>query len=160
MWNDQFDTVVQRSPLPGRDHQLLRVAVLRYPLSFREIEELNVRRWCRGQLRDDPPVVRQGGQAYANQLRRRRALPADTWHLDEVFIRVNGTQHNLCRVVDQDGNVVDVLVQSRRNASNRPHTRNDSCLRASHRISDPPITISRHSDDVSRWPTVSWSGRR
>ena len=56
------------------------------------------------------------GQAYANQLRRRRARPGDKWHLDEVFIRINGTIHYLWRAVDQHGNVLDILVQSRRNA--------------------------------------------
>ena len=56
------------------------------------------------------------GQAYANQLRRRRPRPGDKWHLDEVFIRINGTIHYLWRAVDQHGNVLDILVQSRRNA--------------------------------------------
>ena len=56
------------------------------------------------------------GQVYANQLRRRRPRPGDKWHLDEVFIRINGTIHYLWRAVDQHGNVLDILVQSRRNA--------------------------------------------
>jgi putative transposase len=43
--------------------------------------------------------------------------PGDKWHLDEVFIQINGTIHNLRRAVDQHGNVLDVLVQSRRNAN-------------------------------------------
>ena len=88
----------------------------RFPLSFREVEELmlergvvvsyeTIRRWCA-----------KFGQAYANELRRRRPQPGDKWHLDEVFIRINGRQHYLWRAVDQDGNVLDVLVQSRRNA--------------------------------------------
>ena len=65
-----------------------------------------IRRWCA-----------KFGQAYANQLNRRRARPGDKWHLDEVFIRINGTQHYLWRAVDQHGNVLDVLVQSRRNGN-------------------------------------------
>ena len=64
-----------------------------------------IRQWCA-----------KFGQAYANRLRRRRARPGDKWHLDEVFIRINGTIHYLWRAVDQHGNVLDVLVQSRRNA--------------------------------------------
>lgn len=55
------------------------------------------------------------GQAYANRLRRRRARLGDKWFLDEVFVRINGVQHYLWRAVDQDGTVLDVLVQSRRN---------------------------------------------
>ena len=88
----------------------------RFPLSFREVEQLmlergvavsyeTIRRWCA-----------KFGQAYASGLRRRRPRPGDKWHCDEVFIRINGTQHYLWRAVDQHGNVLDILVQSRRNA--------------------------------------------
>jgi putative transposase len=62
-----------------------------------------VRRWC-GKF----------GQAYADGLRRRRPRPGDKWHLDEVFIKINGVQKYLWRAVDQDGMVLDILVQSRR----------------------------------------------
>nr|WP_202499231.1 IS6 family transposase [Streptomyces sp. SID5476] len=83
----------------------------RFPLSFREVEELmlergivvsyeTVRRWCA-----------KFGQPYAGALRRRQPRPGDTWHLDEVFIKINGEQQYLWRAVDQDGNV---LVQKRR----------------------------------------------
>ncbi len=41
---------------------------------------------------------------------------ADKWHLDEVFVQINGAQRYLWRAVDQHGNVLDILVQSRRNA--------------------------------------------
>ncbi|MEU9057169.1 IS6 family transposase, partial [Streptomyces sp. NPDC048384] len=53
-------------------------------------------------------------QAYASSLRRRRPQPGDTWHLDEVFLRIGGKQKYLWRAVDADGNVLDVLVQNRR----------------------------------------------
>ena len=56
------------------------------------------------------------GQAYANQLRGRRPRPGDKWHLDEVFIGINGKIHYLWRAVDQLGNVLDILVQPRRDA--------------------------------------------
>ncbi len=55
------------------------------------------------------------GQTFANGLRRRRPRPGDKWHLDEMFIKMNGEDHYLWRAVDQDGNVLDILVQSRRN---------------------------------------------
>jgi transposase-like protein len=88
----------------------------RFTLSLRDIEELmlergvvvsyeTVRRWCA-----------KFGHAYANRLRHRCARPGDTWHLDEVFVRINGDRSYLWRAVDQDGIVLDVLVQSRRNA--------------------------------------------
>ncbi|MFE3866051.1 IS6 family transposase [Streptomyces goshikiensis] len=86
----------------------------RFPLSFREVEELmlergvvvsyeTVRRWCL-----------KFGQAYASALRRRRPRPGDKWHLDEVFIKINGVRKYLWRAVDADGNVLDILVQNRR----------------------------------------------
>ncbi len=82
---------------------------LRFPLSFREVEEMmlergvavsyeTIRRWCA-----------KFGQAYTNQLRRQRSRPGDKWHLDEVFIQINGVHHYLWRAVDQHGNVLDVL---------------------------------------------------
>ena len=55
------------------------------------------------------------GQDYANQLKHRRVQPGDKWHLDEVFLTMNGQRHDLWRAVDQDDNVLDILVQSRRN---------------------------------------------
>jgi putative transposase len=86
----------------------------RFCLSYRDVEELMrergvlltyeaVRYWCR-----------KFGQTYANQLRHRRPRPGDKWHLDEVFLTINGERHYLWRAVDQDGNVLDILVQRRR----------------------------------------------
>ena len=46
---------------------------------------------------------------------RRRPQPGDKWHLDEVFLIINGERHYLWRAIDQDDNVLDILVQSRRN---------------------------------------------
>ncbi|MET8413201.1 IS6 family transposase [Streptomyces sp. NPDC005195] len=86
----------------------------RFPLSYREVEELmlergvivsyeTVRRWCA-----------KFGQAYANALRRRQSRSGDKWHLDEVFLKINGERKYLWRAVDADGNVLDILVQNRR----------------------------------------------
>jgi putative transposase len=61
-----------------------------------------VRYWCR-----------KFGQTYANALRRRRPRPGDKWHLDEVFLTINGHRHYLWRAVE-DGHVLDILVQRRR----------------------------------------------
>ncbi|GAA3773280.1 hypothetical protein GCM10022206_09870 [Streptomyces chiangmaiensis] len=89
----------------------------RFPLSFREAEELmlergvvvsyeTIRRWCA-----------TFDQAYAGALRRRQPQPGDKWHLDEVFIKINGEQKYLWRAVDADGNVPDILVQNRRDTA-------------------------------------------
>jgi putative transposase len=86
----------------------------RFPLSYRDVQELlfersidvtyeAIRKWCL-----------KFGQDYANQLRRRRPWTGDKWHLDEVFLTINGKRHYLWRAVDQDDHVLDILVQSRR----------------------------------------------
>jgi putative transposase len=54
------------------------------------------------------------GYRYPNE-RRRQPRPDDTWYMDEVFITINGERHYLWRVVDQDGEVLDILVQKHRN---------------------------------------------
>jgi putative transposase len=55
------------------------------------------------------------GRLFAKALKRRRPRPGDKWFMDEVFIRIRGKLHYVWRAVDQDGNVLDILVQSRRN---------------------------------------------
>jgi putative transposase len=56
------------------------------------------------------------GPSFANQIRRRLPAPGDKWHLDEVLITIAGEKHWLWRAVDQHGIVLDILVQSRRDA--------------------------------------------
>jgi putative transposase len=88
----------------------------RFPLSLREVEELML---ARGVVVSHETIRQWSvkfGAAYAAGLRRRRPQAGDKWHLDEVFIKVNGQRQYLWRAVDQDGNVLDILVQSRRNA--------------------------------------------
>lgn len=53
---------------------------------------------------------------FASRLRRRRPQPGDKWHMDDVFIRIEGVQHYLWHAVDQEGIVLDILVQLRRDA--------------------------------------------
>ena len=86
----------------------------RFALSFRDVEEMlamrgvslsyeTVREWCL-----------KFGQTYANGLRHKSPQHGDRWHLDEVFLKINGRLHYLWRAVDQDGDVLDILVQSDR----------------------------------------------
>ena len=88
-----------------------------FSLSLRDVELLlaargvvvsyeTVRRWCK-----------KFAASFAHRMRRRRPRPGDKWHLDEVFIRIQGVQHYLWRAVDQDGVVLDILVQARRDAN-------------------------------------------
>ena len=88
----------------------------RFNLSHRDIEDLlaqrgiivsheSVRLWCI-----------KFGSKYAARLRKRHQGYGDTFFIDEVFIKIHGKQHYLWRAVDQDGEVVDVFLQKRRNA--------------------------------------------
>jgi putative transposase len=86
----------------------------RFPLSLRLAEELLLER---GIVVSYETIRRWGlkfGPAYAKQLRRRRSSLQDVWHLDEVVISIAGRKHWLWRAVDQDGYVLDEIVQSRR----------------------------------------------
>ena len=88
----------------------------RFALSFRDVEELlakreiivsyeTVRQWCR-----------KFGPEYARKLKRRQGRLGDIWHLDEVFVKIRGERHYLWQAVDQDGDLIDILVQRYRNA--------------------------------------------
>src|SRR3954466_6788886 len=86
----------------------------RFPLSLRMVEEMLA---ARGVLVSHETVRQWAlkfGQAFANQIRRRLPRAGDKWHLDEVVITIAGQKHWLWRAVDQEGFVLDVLVQSRR----------------------------------------------
>jgi putative transposase len=85
----------------------------RFSLSSRDMEERmaepgitwtdeTVREWCL-----------KFGQTSAKEQRCLRPHGGDTWHLDEVFLTINGKQHSLRRAVDQHGTVLDIVVQSR-----------------------------------------------
>jgi putative transposase len=86
----------------------------RFCLSFRDVEDLlaergiivsyeAIRRWCW-----------KFGPDYARRLKKKQGRLGDTWYLDELFVRINGQQQYLWRAVDQDGDVIDILLQSRR----------------------------------------------
>ena len=110
-WRDHRGRgVVQGSPVSGEIIAHCVWLYHRFPLSFREVEELmvvrgvivtyeTIRQWCA-----------KFGPVYAAGLRRRQPRPGDKWHLDEVFLTINGRRQYLWRAVDQDGNVLDILV--------------------------------------------------
>lgn len=88
-----------------------------FPLSYRDVELMlaerhihvsheSIRSWCN-----------RFGPIFAKKLRKKRQLPTDKWHLDEVFVTINRQRHYLWRAVDSDGMVLDILVQKRRNAA-------------------------------------------
>ena len=86
----------------------------RFCMSFRDVEDLlaergilvsfeTIRQWCR-----------KFGPGYAQRLKRRQGRLGDIWYLDELFVRINGQQQYLWRAVDQDSDVIDILLQPRR----------------------------------------------
>lgn len=89
----------------------------RFNLSHRDIEDLlaersitvsyeSIRLWCK-----------KFGPKFARRLKRKHQGYGDTFYVDEVFVKINGKQHYLWRAVDQDGEVVDVLLQTRRDGA-------------------------------------------
>ncbi|MFD7608306.1 IS6 family transposase [Streptomyces mirabilis] len=89
----------------------------RFPLSYREVEELMLERGVIVSYETVRRCCAKFGQAYASALRRRQPRPGDTWHLDEVFLKINGKRKYLWRAVDADGTVLDILVQNRRDTA-------------------------------------------
>jgi putative transposase len=89
----------------------------RFNLSHRDIEDLlaergvvvsyeSIRLWCN-----------KFGPQYASRLRRHHQGFGDTFYIDEVFVKIDGVQHYLWRAVDQDGEIVDVFLQRRRDGT-------------------------------------------
>ena len=107
-------TMYKRHRFPPEIIQHAVWLYFRFNLSHRDIEDLlavrgivvsyeSVRLWCN-----------KFGPKYARRLKRRHQGFGDTFFIDEVFVKIDGIQHYLWRAVDQDGEVVDVFLQSRR----------------------------------------------
>jgi len=123
-----------------------------FSLSLRDVELIlaergvvvtheSIRHWCL-----------KFGADFARRLRRRRPQPGDTWHLDEVFIRIRGVLHYLWRAVDQHGVVLDILVQDRRNgaAAKRFFKRLLTSTDTTTRATDAALQVARASAAVPR----------
>ena len=85
-----------------------------FSLSLREVE-LILAAWASWLATRRSAWGLRFGRTYAKTLKRRRPQLGDKWFSDEVFVRIRGKLHYLWRAVDQHGNVLDVLIQSRRN---------------------------------------------
>ena len=88
---------------------------LRFTLSYRDVEDLLAERGIQVSYETIRRWVHVFGPVIARRLRARRPKPHGRWHLDEMFVRIDGKQLYLWRAVDAEGEVLDVLVQSRRN---------------------------------------------
>ena len=144
------------SPILYARHQfppaVIQHAVWLYPrftLSYRDVEDLlakrgldvfyeTVRRW-----------VGKFGPTIARNLRQLRCKPSSRWHLDEMVVRIAGKQMYLWRAVDDEGEVLEVLIQRRRNKAaarkliRKPLRKHENvrCSASSRR--DPPSASSR-----------------
>ena len=87
----------------------------RFTLSFRDVEDLLAERGLDVSYETVRRWVLKFGHSYARRLRRFRPRPADRWHLDEMFVTIRGRQMYLWRAVDAEGEVLDFLIQSKRN---------------------------------------------
>ncbi|MCV6596712.1 MAG: IS6 family transposase [Mangrovicoccus sp.] len=89
----------------------------RFPLSLRVVEDLLAQRGIIVSHQTVKTWATKFCRQFAKRIRQRSSGKfGDKWHLDEVVVVINGRKHWLWRAVDQDGFVLDVLVQSRRNA--------------------------------------------
>ena len=87
---------------------------LRFTLSYRDVEELLAERGVEISYETVRRWVLKFGPLIARRLRRRRPQPSDRWHLDETMVRIAGKRMYLWRAVDHEGEVLDMLVQRRR----------------------------------------------
>ncbi|MBV9859401.1 MAG: IS6 family transposase [Alphaproteobacteria bacterium] len=87
---------------------------LRFTLSYRDVEELLAERGLDVSYETVRRRVLKFGPLIARRLRRSRSRPSGTWHLDEMVVRLGGKRMYLWRAVDHEGEVLDMLVQRRR----------------------------------------------
>src|ERR687897_2666795 len=87
---------------------------LRFTLSYRDVEELLAKRGIETSYETVRRWVMKFGPAFARNMRRLRPRPSGTWHLDEMVVSIQGKRMYLWRAVDSEGEVLDLLVQSKR----------------------------------------------
>src|SRR6516225_6065564 len=89
---------------------------LRFTLSYRDVEKLLAERGLDISYETVPCWVLKFGPVIARRLRRHRPRPSNRWHLDEMVVRIGGKRMYLWRAVDHEGEVLDMLVQPRRDS--------------------------------------------
>ena len=87
---------------------------LRFCLSYRDVEDILARRGIDVTYETVRRWILKFGPIFAQRLRRRRPVPTGRWHLDEMFVSIRGKRFYLWRAVDDEGEVLDILVQPRR----------------------------------------------
>src|SRR5919202_806084 len=87
---------------------------LRFTLSYRDVEEILIERGIELSCETVRRWVLKFGPAFARNLRRLRPRPSDMWHLDEMVVSIQGRRMYLWRTVDSEGEILDLLVQPKR----------------------------------------------
>ena len=105
---------VQAPPVSGGCHPPRRVAVLSVQLSFRDVEELLAQRGIDVSYETIRCWTIKFGPLIAKRLKKRRGTPSPRWHLDEMVCWIGGRRMYLWRAVDDEGEVLDLVVQRRR----------------------------------------------
>src|SRR4029077_8653512 len=107
---------VSPPPLSAGSHQLCRLAV--FPVSLEPAHGRGNAGGARDlrDVRNRAPVGEEVRKAFSDQIRQRAPARGDKWHMDEVVISIAGEPYWLWRAVDQNGFVLDVLVQRRRDS--------------------------------------------
>jgi transposase-like protein len=109
---DQLSYRRHRFPPPIIQHAIW--LYLRFTLSYRDVEELLAERGLEVSYETVRRWVLKFGPGIARKLRRCRPRPSDRWHLDEMVVRIAGKRMYLWRAVDHEGEILDMLVQRRR----------------------------------------------
>ncbi len=110
------------APISYARHQFPHVVIqhavwlyLRFTLSYRDVEDLLAERGLDVSYETIRRWVLKFGPLYARSLRRRRPRASAQWHLDEMVVTIGGRRMYLWRAIDDEGEVLDILVQPRRN---------------------------------------------
>ena len=88
----------------------------RYSLSYRDVEDMMLERGVTVSYETIRAWCQKFGAEYSKRLKKCRGPVGDTWHLDELYLKIDGCNQHLWRAVDQDGEVIDIFVQSHRDA--------------------------------------------
>ena len=140
---------------------IIRQAVwlyFRFTLSFRDVEEMLAERGIDVGNETVRCWALKFGRPFAQNLRRTRPKPSGRWHLDEMVVKISGKRMWLWRAVDDEGEVLHVLVQKRRNTRAalrllRKLLKNQAIHRRRSLTMASPFTAARLESSVARIAT-------
>ena len=147
---------------------------IRFPLSLRQVEDLLHERGidiCHETVR---AWWNRFGPMFAAEIRKKRSASMRTliqwrWHLDEVFVRINGETYYLWRTVDHEGEVLEVFVTKRRNRKaalrflrktmkryGRPEVIVTDKLRSTEPTERKDLNLRQFPDTSNKFPVLSF----